>query len=94
MAKKKKDLKKLAYWEEVRRITNENKHLVPGIEKRSWKRWHLDHMISIAYGWKHGIKAEAIAHPSNLQMLTRRSNLDKKDDNLITEANRWLLDKT
>jgi hypothetical protein len=37
-----------------------------------------DHMVSIDYGWKHGIPAEIIAHPANCQLMQHTENWNKR----------------
>lgn len=65
------------YKEQVMKLTEENKHHIPGIHKRSFLGWHIDHITSIWDGFNRGIPAEIIAHPSNLRILEAHKNLKK-----------------
>lgn len=65
------------YKAEVDRLTDEISHLVPGIERRGFRAWDLDHKIPIAYGFKHGIHPLKMACLSNLQVISHRENFYK-----------------
>ena len=67
----------IAYKRKVMRLTEATKHLVPGVEKRGFKAYHIDHKVSIWFGFKNGIPAEKIAHIDNLRMLTAKDNMLK-----------------
>jgi hypothetical protein len=66
-----------AYREEVYRLTELVAHLVPGVEKRGFRNHHIDHKISIWYGFKNGISPEVVADIKNLRMLPYKENLRK-----------------
>jgi len=66
-----------AYRKKVRRLTEDVKHLIPGVERRGFKSDHIDHKRSIWNGFKNGIPAEEIAHIDNLRMLPHRENMRK-----------------
>lgn len=84
---------KKKYWEDVMRITKaQNLQELEGYENRltifelkkygnkafGMKRFnHLDHKISIAYGFKNGIPANVIGHISNLRYIPGDENLAK-----------------
>ena len=40
------------YISNVKKLTNDNKHLIPGIHKRGFHSYHIDHKISIKYGYE------------------------------------------
>lgn len=82
---------KTTYRNRVRTLTNRNKHLVEGIEHRDWDTMHVDHKISIMYGFKNGIPPEDIAHPSNLHMLSADDNMKKRDECIVDEYNSWIV---
>lgn len=42
--------------------------------------WHIDHRISVFYGFKHKISPFVISHKSNLQMLPWKENISKHSD--------------
>jgi len=50
---------------------------VPGIEKRAWKKFDLDHIISIWDGFNLGLPAAAIASISNLRIIPHQENTIK-----------------
>lgn len=52
-------------------------HLLPGIEKRGWHSWHIDHVVPIAYGFRNSIPPEVIADISNLRMMPAEENRKK-----------------
>lgn len=72
-------------------VTENNKHNVPGIHKRGFYTYHIDHKISKRFGYDNGISPEAIGHPSNLHMLWWKDNVLKRTDNIIDEENKWIL---
>lgn len=82
----KQDYKKL-----VKKLTESNKHNLEGIENRGWDKFHIDHKISIHYGFTNGIPAENIAHISNLRVISRGENCLKGIRNIIDEHNSWIL---
>lgn len=59
-------------------------------KKRS-KRFHLDHKLSVSEGFENGVNPFWIAHPCNLEILTRKKNLKKKDKCSISESELSLL---
>lgn len=69
-------------WKKYRRnawkITNTQPlHELPNIENRGYKNMHLDHKISIWYGFKNNIPFEVIGHISNLEMIPYKDNMLK-----------------
>lgn len=73
--------KKNSPWRQYKRkvwlLTEAVAHLIPGIETRGFQKNHIDHMVSLSYGFKHNIPAEEIAHLNNLRMLPHRENMKK-----------------
>jgi hypothetical protein len=65
------------YKNKVDRLTEKIAHLVPGIEKRKWREWDLDHIIPISFGFKNNIPPENMALLSNLQVIPHQSNAKK-----------------
>lgn len=45
--------------------------------KRGRIRYHLDHIISIRYGFEHGIPPEVIADIKNLRFIPSKENIKK-----------------
>ncbi len=52
-------------------------HTLDNIDKRGFKDHHVDHKISIWYGWKNNIPAHEIAHISNLRVIPYKDNMRK-----------------
>lgn len=65
------------YRSKVRELTEDVAHLLDGIEKRSFKGHHIDHRISIWYGFKNKIPPEEIAALSNLRIIPSKDNMLK-----------------
>lgn len=66
-----------SYRKRVRILTEKVAHLIPGIEKRGFRDYHIDHIISIWKGFKLGICEHKIADLSNLRMLHYEENMLK-----------------
>jgi hypothetical protein len=79
------------YRQEVKELTELNKHKVDNIESRNFLTHHIDHKISIKYGYDNSIPAKHIADPSNLHILEKKDNILKNDRNIIDENNKWIL---
>lgn len=65
------------YKKKVWRLTESVANKIPGIEKRAFKNYHIDHITSIWDGFRNGIPEETIAGLSNLRMLYYRDNMAK-----------------
>lgn len=65
------------YHQEVSILTEEIAHLVPGVEKREFRKWDLDHKIPISCGFENGIHPMKIACLSNLQVIPHIENYSK-----------------
>ena len=90
--KKKKPLTKFdLYKEKVVELTEQVKHLIEGIENRGWHKFHIDHKISIKWGFDNNIPPKHIAHIDNLRMLWWKENFTK---NIVCEVdikNQWIV---
>ena len=90
--KKKKSLTNFdKYKMRVMELTEKVKHLIEGIENRGWHKFHIDHKISIKWGFDNNIPEKHIAHLDNLQMLWWKENFNK---NIICEVdieNQWIV---
>ncbi len=51
--------------------------LLSNIEKRHFTKYHVDHIISIMYGYDNDIPVEIIADITNLQVITAKENMIK-----------------
>lgn len=90
--KKKSTVKEfIEYRTNVYEITNTVKHLLPGIENRGYRKYHIDHKISIKWGFDNKIPASDIAHISNLQLLWWKDNFTKNVECLIDPENEWII---
>ena len=84
----------LEYKEKVDKYTSEVKHLIEGIETRGWHTYHIDHKISIKYGYSNGLPPEHIGDISNLRMLWWEENKNKNVNCFIDDNNKWILGDT
>ena len=50
---------------------------LPGIKLRKWRKYDLDHIISIHDGFKKGLPAKAIASLDNLRIIPHKENANK-----------------
>ena len=80
------------YLSSVKQLTEGNKHHIPNIHKRGLNTYHIDHKISIKYGYENGILAEDIAHPSNCEMIWWKDNIRKAAQCTIDDNNQWIMD--
>lgn len=81
---------KQEYKKLVKKLTEGNKHNLEGIDKRGFDTYHIDHKISIHYGFVNGIPAEHIADPSNLRITSKGENCLKGIRNIIDDSNCWI----
>ena len=80
------------YKQKVWKLTNINCIEIVDINTRGFKTFHIDHKISIYYGFKHNILTEHIAHTSNLRMLAHKENMLKGKKCFIDELNMWIIE--
>jgi len=88
--KSNKELKK-EYKNLVKKLTEKNKHLLDNIGGRGFNSYHIDHKISIHYGFNNSISPEKIAHHSNLRVITMEENLMKGTTIVIDSTNEWVI---
>jgi hypothetical protein len=79
------------YKERVWELTNQVKHLIEGIEDRGWRKFHIDHKISIKWGFDNNIPAKSIAHIDNLRMMWWKDNFVKNIVCEIDDKNKWIV---
>ena len=78
----------------VNKFTEKVKDSIEGIECRGWNSFHIDHKISISYGFKNGILPESIADITNLRMTDKKTNCDKGRGIFVDEKNEWIIKRT
>jgi hypothetical protein len=81
------------YHRRVNKLTEKVKGSIEGIEKRGWDSYHIDHKISIHYGFKNEIEPEKISDISNLRMLPKKTNTDKGNGIFVDSKNEWIIKK-
>ena len=54
-------------------------HLMKDFDKRGWKNFHVDHILSIKYCWRNSISEYDCSNINNLQMLKSEENISKSD---------------
>ena len=76
------------YKAQVRKVTSRQPlHLLPNFEKRGMigkGGWHVDHMYSVAEGFRNGVAPEVVGHISNLVMMPGALNVKKQAACTIT----------
>jgi hypothetical protein len=91
-SKKKKPTSKFTlYKEKVMELTEKVKHLIEGIENRGWHKYHIDHKISIKWGFDNNIPPKHIAHIDNLRMMWWRDNFNKNIVCEVDTKNQWIV---
>ena len=91
-SKKKKPTSKFTlYKEKVMELTEKVKHLIEGIENRGWHKYHIDHKISIKWGFDNNIPPKHIAHIDNLRMMWWRDNFNKNIVCEVDNKNKWIV---
>ena len=73
---------KAATYRDYERIVRDLTELEPigllnNYEQRDFFKYHIDHIVSIRFGYLNNIPAEQIASIENLQMLPMKENMDK-----------------
>lgn len=83
----------VAYRRQVRDLSNKNfmkyYHDINPLNLRRGRDFHLDHIISILYGFLKNVPPEEIASPTNLRIIPAKDNIKKgiKLDNSRSEFN-------
>lgn len=68
------------YRKKVQKITSTQPlYQLLDYDKRGMGKYHLDHILSVAYGFNEGIDPEVIGDIRNLRFIPYKSNLEKKD---------------
>lgn len=79
------------YKKKVWKLTEVNCQFLENITERGFTNYHVEHMISISYGFRNNIPIENIAHLSNLRMLFYKDNMIKGVKCFVNEQNQWIL---
>jgi len=89
---KMKDLDKRLYYIKVWAIT-ESQPLskLRNSNKRGWRKFHLDHIVSISHGFLNGLSPEQIGSITNLRFIPWKDNIKK--GHKMTEASHRVLRK-
>lgn len=91
--KPKKDKTKFyLYKQKVWQLTNITCIELTDINTRGFKTFHIDHKISIHYGFKCNIPIEHIANITNLRMLYYKDNMLKGKKCFIDDENKWIIE--
>lgn len=61
----------------VNLLTERIAYKIPGIEKRKFREFVIDHIIPVKYGFKNNIPPEKIAALSNLRIISHAANTAK-----------------
>lgn len=78
LERKRKTLDRKKFKREVHKLTElQPLHLLENFDKRGFKEYHVDHIVSIFKAFKLGWTPEQCADISNLQMLPYKENLLK-----------------
>lgn len=80
-----------SYKKQVWQLTEVNCVTLQDISKRGFTSFHIDHKISIDYGFKNNIPVENIAHISNLRMIMYKENMIKGVKCFIDDYNSWIV---
>jgi len=79
------------YSNKVWKLTELNSTYIKNINLRGFKSFHIDHKISIHYGFEQCILPKYIADISNLRMLSCKENLNKSRQCFVDDENQWIL---
>jgi hypothetical protein len=79
------------YQKQVHKLTKETSKALEHISLIGFNTYHIDHKISIYYGFNNNIKASHIADISNLRVIPAIENIAKNKGVLIDELNNWIL---
>lgn len=86
---KRRNRQDLGEWDQYKsRVRAETRlqplHTLANYGKRSAKGWHVDHVLSIAEGFRLGLPPETVGHISNLRMVPYKENLSKSASTVFT----------
>ena len=79
------------YKEEVWELTEQVKDQIKGIENRGWRKYHIDHKLSIRWGFDNNIPPRLIAHIDNLRMMWWKDNFIKNIVCEVDDKNKWIV---
>lgn len=68
------------YRKEVEAVTRKQPlYQLDNSDKRGRNRYHLDHILSVSFGFNSGIDPEVIGDIRNLRFIPYKTNLEKKE---------------
>lgn len=85
-----KKKEKANYYSKCWKITEYNAPMLKEIGKREFKKYDIDHIVPISYGYKNQLPAELIGSIENLRIISNKENLIK--NNKITDDAIKILD--
>ena len=68
---------KAKYYKECWEETERNASSLEGIEKRGFKKYDIDHIVPISYGYKNNIPPNLIGSLGNLRIISNDENKEK-----------------
>lgn len=75
--KKESRRNKARYYKECWDETERNAPKLEGIEKRGFKKYDIDHIVPISYGYKNNISPKLIGSFDNLRIISNDENKEK-----------------
>ena|SRR5688572_14593499 len=84
------DAYKRKVWEETGK---QDLKSLSNFSQRGFNKYHVDHKISMYYGFINKMDPNDIGHISNLRMIPEKENLLKRCSNHIDSDNEWIMIK-
>jgi hypothetical protein len=92
LAKKKRNKAKARYYSLCLGITEQNAKYILEINKRQFRKYDIDHIVPISYGYKHNIPPHLIGSIENIHIISHLENTlkgRKLIHNAIVLIERW-----
>ncbi len=77
--RRKRNKDKKSYYSVVWNHTEKNSKYLHEIERRGFRKYDIDHIVPISYGYKNKIPPELIGNIENLRVITNKENILKGD---------------
>jgi DNA-directed RNA polymerase subunit L len=81
------------YQTQCKDITKIIKSQIPNNEQVNFNTYHIDHKISIFYGFINNIEINDICNLPNLRVIPKQDNLTKNINCVVDDLNKWILTK-